>query len=115
MTNSVRHVTDQRTLLGSNLTALKAEASIDTVWPVRVRTGENSNRPSGDNGDTKFRAALNQHIAHTSQRMWPINISMRIAPWKVSRAGNGDLLFQQFIVGLQIIVGDWPINPDAIL
>src|SRR5579875_2027790 len=46
--------------------------------------------------------------------MGPVWISVRIAPGKVSRTGNRNLAFEQFVIGLQIVVGDGPIHRHAI-
>src|SRR5215469_9300463 len=46
--------------------------------------------------------------------MWPIGMPMGIAPRKPCWAGDGNLALQQFVVGLQIPVGDGPVGPHSI-
>src|SRR5205823_1481044 len=46
VTNGIRNMADQGALLGSYLTALNAETTIDAVLTVAVRTFENGYRPT---------------------------------------------------------------------
>src|SRR5205823_12124435 len=58
--NSIRHVTDERTLLGTDLAALYTEAPIAAMRAVSMRTRGDGNRATRFDRDAQPRAALNK-------------------------------------------------------
>ena len=61
-----------------------------------------------------LRAAANQYIADAAERMRTIRMTVRIAPGKPGRSSNRNLPLQQFVIRLQIPIGDGPVDTDAI-
>ena len=114
MSDGVGHMGDQRACFGADLAALQAKPAIDAVRPIAMRSGKNRDRAAGYGANPELRASADQNIADAAQRMRPIGMAVRIAPGKPGRAGNRNLPLQQFVVGLQIPIGDRPVDADAI-
>src|SRR4051794_16452987 len=109
------NVSDERASFGPDFAALDAEPAIDAVRPIPMRSGKNCDRPPGTNANPEFGATLDEHIADSAQWMRSIRIAVRVTPGKVGRAGDRDLTFQQFVIGLQFFVADRPVGAYAIL
>ena len=84
--DGVRHMGNQRAGFGSNLAALKAEAAIDAMRSVAMRSRKNRDGSTRNGSDTEVRAAANQDIADAAQWMRAIRMTMRIAPWETRPA-----------------------------
>src|SRR3954447_1515908 len=104
--DGLRNVSDERTGFRADLTALNAEPAIDAVRPVSMRSRKDCDGTTRTYANSELRAPLDEHIADSAQRMRPIRIPVRVAPWEVRRAGDGDLTFQQFVIRLEFFVGD---------
>ena len=110
----IGNVRYQRALFGADLAALNAETPIDTVRSVSVRARKDCYRTADAYSDAQLRAALDQNVSASAHGMRPIWIAVWITPWKVGRSGHRNFLFEQFVVRLYFLIGDWPVNADAI-
>src|SRR5579875_1465037 len=111
----IGHMADQRALLRAHLAALNAEAAIDAVWPVAMRTGVDSDRPALADRNAQRSAALHQRFGWPAKWMWPVGIAMWIAPGKIGGACDGHLALQQLVIRLEVLIGDRPVGANAIL
>src|SRR5579872_351976 len=112
--DGIGHVGDESACFGADLAALEAKPAIDAVRPIPMRSGKDCDRPPGYRSKAELSATEHQHIAYAAQRMRSVGMAMRIAPREPGWPGNWNLPLQQFVVRLQIPIGQWPVNADGI-
>src|ERR1700761_1062348 len=95
---------DEGAGFGSNFAALNAEAAINAVRAISMRTGKDGYRAADGDGYVEGGAAFDQSIADATHRMRTVCVSMRVSPGIVSRPCHRHLQFELFIVGAQNLV-----------
>ena len=108
-------MSDQRTRFSADFAALNAEAAVDAVRPIAMRSGQDRHRASRADTNAELGAASNEHIADAAQWVRTIRIPMWIAPGEISWPGDRNFALQQFVVGLKVVVRDRPVGSDAVL
>ncbi len=114
MRDGVGNMRDERTGFRSDLAALQAEAAIDAMRTVSMRCRQNCDGTAGYGADAEFGAAAYENIADTTKRMRSVRMPVRITPGKPCRACDGDFSLKQFVIGLQIPIGDGPVRANTI-
>ncbi len=110
----VGDVGDEGGGFGSDLAALDAEAAVDAVRTVAVGGGEDGDGAPGGDGDAEFGAAFDEGVADAAHGMRGVGVSVRLAPGVVGGAGDGHFLFEEFVVGFDVVVGDGPVGAEAV-
>ena len=111
---SVGNMRDQRAGLRTDLAALNAEAAIDAVRPVSMRTGENGNRAANRNRNVERGTTANQRVADAAHGMRSISVSMRMSPRIVGRASDRHFQFQLLVIRKNILIRDGPVDAHAV-
>ena len=106
---------DQRAGLGANFAALNAEAPVNAMRAVAVRTGKNGDGAAGTYADAQLRAPSNQRVAHAAHGMRAVGIAVRIAPRIIGRAGHRHFQFQQLVIRFQLLISNRPVDADAVV
>ena len=82
--------------------------------PVCPRAAENGHRAAGAHAHPELRAPANQHVADAAHRMRSVGVAVRIAPREI-RSRHRHFSFHEFVIRLEVPVGERPIHADAIL
>ena len=112
MLDRVREMRDQRARLRVDLASLQAEAPIDAVRPIAEPAVGDRDWANAHLDPTVLGAAP-CHRRRAGDRMGRMRIGVRVAPRPVL-ARHWQLALDSLEVRLQVVVGDRPVDRDAV-